>query len=390
MNVSTKLDFVKAKLILALTILLYFTQTSVYAQIEHIKIKGDIVGRTDKAYVYVITGDVKPEFNKGIIQDGRFQISLNKQLKDTVLHAGLFLSRLSLMNNSIYKAELKAKKINPGKDLYWFLIDSNYTKLTINIFTNTMATNGGMLNREKALNDSILVQYYKDVNQRGTDYANRKRTMAEIDVINHHNSSLLAAESLRNLICLPLPGGAYPYRNEIMAALNNLDKKAIGKARIDNMQMLYENMLKRYTPKENLSFPNLELVDDKGSLTSFTNISQGYDFILIDFWATWCGPCIQQHPQLKEIQEQFRENKRLKIIGVALDKQIKPWQTYLSKNPFNYTQYWITPAMYKHIDEELGLATIPSYILINAKNGKITDYNMSITDIVTKLKEKGL
>ncbi|WP_158826878.1 TlpA family protein disulfide reductase [Mucilaginibacter lacusdianchii] len=390
MKITNKLNFAKAALQFTAVVLLTIIATPLLAQDEHIKIDGSISGSAYKAYVYVIIGYEEPQFHKSEIKNGRFELSLNKPLKDTVLHAGLFLSGLAEMNKTIYERELKAKKINSRKDLYWFLIDSTTMHLTVNPAVSKIKTYGGQLNREQALNDSIITQYYKDVDQRGTDYANKKRILAELKVINDHNSSLLSAENLRNLINLPLPGGAYPYKDEILAVLKNMDEKAIGKDKIDNMQTLYDKMVKRYTPKENVIFPAVNFTNAQGGTLAYKDLTEGCDYILIDFWATWCGPCRQQHPQLKKIQEQFKSNKKLKIVGVALDRQIKTWQTYLKTNPFNYTQYWITPATEGVLKENLGYEAIPCYVLVNTKTGMVTDFNIGIDNIVAKLKEKGL
>ena len=54
--------------------------------------------------------------------------------------------------------------------------------------------------------------------------------------------------------------------------------------------------------------------------------------VLIDFWATWCGPCIQELPNVIDAYEQYHP-KGLEIIGVSLDDEQEALETFLGKNP---------------------------------------------------------
>ena len=382
----------KSRILLLIAGLL-LSHSDLFAQLEKIVIRGNIVGNITlgKEYAYAITGgNDQSEFHKAAIKNGRFQILLNKSLKDTILRSLIFLSKFPLMDQATYEKELKAKRIDGRKDLFFFMIDSTAVDLKIDPSNHKIIVSGGRVNKEQALYDSLEVDYYEIVKKEGTEYANKKRILATLKIISDHHSSLLAAENLRGLIMLPLPGGAYPYRNEIDVTLASLNSKAIGEKRIENMRILYNKMVKRYTPKSNVLFPAIDFFNLKSATFSLVDIADGSEFILIDFWATWCGPCLQQHPQLKSIQKKYKNNKKIKIIGVSVDQTIKPWQGYLNANPFTYGQYWVNPEANQILKEELGLEAIPAYVLINAKTGIVTDLNIGINDIIAKFKEKGI
>lgn len=60
--------------------------------------------------------------------------------------------------------------------------------------------------------------------------------------------------------------------------------------------------------------------------------------VLIDFWATWCGPCKQALPHLKEIVEKFKD-KPLVVLSISLDNDEGTWKYFVSHNGMSWAQY---------------------------------------------------
>ena len=79
--------------------------------------------------------------------------------------------------------------------------------------------------------------------------------------------------------------------------------------------------------------PALRLVDLDGRKVNLAAL-QG-QVVLVDFWATWCGPCVEQAPRLKALQEKHRHSG-LRLIGLSLDDSAAPVEKFRKKLGLNY------------------------------------------------------
>lgn len=79
----------------------------------------------------------------------------------------------------------------------------------------------------------------------------------------------------------------------------------------------------KYTDYELLSPLN-----EKKKISDFVGHSE---YLFIDFWASWCGPCIADLPKLKKVQEKYK-NFGLEILSISIDENIKPWLTAIKKH----------------------------------------------------------
>jgi thiol-disulfide isomerase/thioredoxin len=60
--------------------------------------------------------------------------------------------------------------------------------------------------------------------------------------------------------------------------------------------------------------------------------------VLIDFWATWCGPCREALPHMREIAKKF-QGQPLVVVSVSLDSDVQKWKDFVARNEMTWPQY---------------------------------------------------
>jgi len=106
--------------------------------------------------------------------------------------------------------------------------------------------------------------------------------------------------------------------------------------------------------------------------------------VLLDFWATWCGPCREALPHLCEIAKKF-QGQPLVVLSVSLDANEEKWKTFVAENGMTWLQYrdggFTSP-----ISTLFGVTAIPHTFTIDAE-GVLQDEHIGDASIEGKLKK---
>ena len=107
-------------------------------------------------------------------------------------------------------------------------------------------------------------------------------------------------------------------------------------------------------------------------------------YVLIDFWASWCGPCIGSLPFMKQIYATYKD-RGLSIIGVSCDKDRNAWLKAIDKHQLPWTAL-ISPSRKGDACDLYGVSGIPTIILI-APDGTIIATDIEGKKLKAKLED---
>lgn len=101
------------------------------------------------------------------------------------------------------------------------------------------------------------------------------------------------------------------------------------------LRMMNERIARSKAAAVGSAAPEFELKDLNGNLVKLSSFKGKY--VLIDFWASWCGPCRKEIPNIKQVYKSFAD-KGLVVIGVSMDNTEKPWRKAVEEEQVEYLQ----------------------------------------------------
>jgi len=79
--------------------------------------------------------------------------------------------------------------------------------------------------------------------------------------------------------------------------------------------------------------PGFRITTDAGK--EITPESFGGKVLVLNFWATWCGPCLEELPSLNRFQQDFRNNGVV-VVGISIDKNEQKYRNFLKRIPMSF------------------------------------------------------
>jgi peroxiredoxin len=127
--------------------------------------------------------------------------------------------------------------------------------------------------------------------------------------------------------------------------------------------------------------PDFSAPNPEGKMTSLKQ-SLG-KITIIDFWASWCGPCRAENPNVLKLYNEFH-SKGLNIIGVSLDKEATKWKEAIAKDKLPWIhvsnlKFWEDP-----IAQLYNIKSIPATYILDSK-GKIIAKDLRGEELNTKI-----
>ena len=119
--------------------------------------------------------------------------------------------------------------------------------------------------------------------------------------------------------------------------------------------------------------PDFTLDTPDGNAVRFSD-KLGKGYVLLDFWAAWCGLCRRENPNVVEVFNKYRD-RGFDVVGVSLDQSRESWVEAIEKDGLAWTH--VSDLLYWHSKPArlYGIRAIPSNVLID-KNGIIIKKNL--------------
>ena len=95
--------------------------------------------------------------------------------------------------------------------------------------------------------------------------------------------------------------------------------------------------------------------------------------VLVDFWATWCGPCRAALPEVKEVYSKFHA-KGFEIVGISFDSDKSKLEKFVADKEMTWPQYYDGKQWQNVYGQKFGINSIPTMWLVD-KKGNLTDMN---------------
>lgn len=371
----------------SLTILFLFILmvSPAFAGLVPIKLKGEIKGLSGREVV-LLDSDRKTELARVKGNKDSYTIAANAEVADGRFYY-LYVPALGDLGPSMVIPTI------------YFFIDKSFLEIDAEIIEGNLKLitikNSPDMDEYNALNEEN--RFTKEVEAAGKKYNEafelynvKDQTDENLKILKEASLSLdkaytLQTEEFVNMI------PRYSKSNALMAIIYNYFFSSSADKLQELLNSFDKSMQSNYYAKAIVDkinrtqaceigkpAPDFEVKDLNGNLVKLSSLRGQY--VLIDFWASWCGPCRKEIPNLKNVYADFKD-KGLKLIGLSIDSREADWRKAVEEEKLDYLQLWDSEKSTMKLYNYNG---IPFIILVSPE-GIILEKNLRGTEVREKV-----
>ena len=227
-----------------------------------------------------------------------------------------------------------------------------------------------------------LIEEYQALSERVEQEYNQATSQQEADsLVDDYIRQAFAMQQ-----ALPESEAAYFILADMYYLLNTAQKtQAFAVLNIDSLEVRglkqqYDAFMAEQRTAVGNPFTDFTGVMPDGNEASLQHYRSRAEYMLVDFWASWCGPCRRSMPGLKQLLAKYGD--RLIIVGVSVDKEEKAWLQAIDELELTWPQIRDVDGVGADL---YGITAIPHTVLI-ANDGTIIARNPSHAEIESLLK----
>lgn len=257
---------------------------------------------------------------------------------------------------------------------YIILLDTTSIDISINYGSGELAIDGGFENRVMTKFRFLDKQHEKELTNLSLDINEsfNKKVLEELTLIRNFPSSLYALNRMYTYLRPSLIG----FQEQVLLAYDAFERSEIDRTELKKLKSKIDSF---YLTANRSKDEFIDLFDP--IFTVKDSVLNKTEYVLVDIWATWCGPCIEGHKELDEMAKSPSLSSKLSIISVAVMSEKAAWTSYNEKNDLAFYMYWVDWKKFAYRFKHL----VPLYLIVRTKDNKIMERSIILENLKQNL-----